>query len=41
MKAQVDKMELELQKWRSGEKVDTEDQVIVEMEKSAVLDGNI
>ena len=32
-------MELELQKWRSGEKVDAEDQVIVEMEKSAVLDG--
>ncbi|XP_069972368.1 kinesin heavy chain isoform X3 [Penaeus vannamei] len=36
LKAQVEKMETELARWRGGEKVSSEDQITVEMEKSMV-----
>ncbi|XP_042213042.1 kinesin heavy chain-like isoform X7 [Homarus americanus] len=36
LKAQVEKMETELARWRSGEKVDSEEQISVDMEKSMV-----
>ncbi|XP_042857767.1 kinesin heavy chain-like, partial [Penaeus japonicus] len=36
LKAQVEKMEVELARWRGGEKVSSEDQITVEMEKSMV-----
>ncbi|CAL4066577.1 unnamed protein product, partial [Meganyctiphanes norvegica] len=36
LKAQLDKMELELNRWRQGEKVDSQEQVSVDMERSMV-----
>ena len=35
MKAQLEKVELELGKWRAGEKVDSEEQVTIDMDASA------
>lgn len=36
LKAQVERMEAELARWRSGEKVSSEEQISVDMEKSMV-----
>ncbi|XP_076041044.1 kinesin heavy chain isoform X2 [Oratosquilla oratoria] len=41
LKAQLEKLEMELQRWRQGEKVDADEQVTVDMERSMVKAENM